>query len=56
LEKDSRYLVFGKPGNPHDHDEVLKVVRGGADSTDGLDATSAALGAQFPNGHELHGA
>ena len=53
VAKDSRYFVFrreGVRGNPHDHQEVLKVVRGGADTTDGLDATSAALGERFPNG------
>jgi len=53
VASDSRYFVFrreGSPGNPHDHQEVLKVVRGGADSTDGLDATSAGLGGQFPSG------
>ncbi|MGH9673590.1 MAG: phytase [Bryobacteraceae bacterium] len=53
VEKDSRYFLFrreGAPGNPHDHNEVLKIVRGGADSTDGLEATSAALGDRFPGG------
>ncbi|MBI4907746.1 MAG: phytase [Acidobacteria bacterium] len=50
---DSRYFVYrreGGAGGPHDHSEVLKVIRGGADSTDGLDATSAALGPAFPHG------
>ncbi len=49
----SRYHVFrreGKAGDPHDHSELLKIVSGGADSTDGIDATSASLGPQFPNG------
>jgi 3-phytase len=53
VEKNSSYLFFrreGAPGNPHDHQEVVKMVRGGADSTDGLDATSAGLGERFPNG------
>ena len=49
----SRYLIYrreGGPGNPHDHSQVLKVVEGGADSTDGIEVTSAALGPSFPNG------
>jgi 3-phytase len=49
----SRYLVFrreGKPGNPHDHSEAVKVLRGPADSTDGLEVTSAFLGPAFPQG------
>jgi 3-phytase len=53
IEGNSRYLVFrreGSPGNPHDHSQVLKVVRGGADSTDGIDVVSAALGPAFPDG------
>ncbi len=53
LDNDSRYLVFrreGASGNPHDHHEVLKAVRGGADSTDGIEATAASLGPQFPHG------
>ncbi len=53
VEGNSRYLIFrreGRPGNPHDHTEVIKAVRGGADSTDGIEVTSAALGPQFPNG------
>lgn len=53
LAGNSAYHVFrreGKPGSPHDHSELLKIVRGGADSTDGLEATSAALGPLFPNG------
>jgi 3-phytase len=53
LEDNSEYQFYareGKPGNPHDHSELLKAIRGGADSTDGIEATSAALGPQFPNG------
>jgi 3-phytase len=53
VEGNSRYFIFrreGRPGNPHDHDEVIKAVRGGADSTDGIEVTSATLGPQFPNG------
>jgi 3-phytase len=53
IDGNSRYLLFrreGAPGNPHDHDEVVKVVAGGADSTDGIEVTSASLGPRFPNG------
>jgi 3-phytase len=40
----------GEPGRPHDHSKLLKIVRGGADSTDGLEVSSRPLGAQFPKG------
>lgn len=53
LPGSSAYHVFrraGEPGNPHDHSRTLAVLRGGADSTDGLDATSAPLGSNFPAG------
>ena len=53
IEKDSRYLVFrreGAPGNPHDHNELLTILRGGADSTDGIEVTSTPIGPQFPRG------
>ena len=53
LDGSSQYRIFrreGAPGNPHDHSEVIKVVRGGADGTDGLEVTSRAAGANFPNG------
>jgi len=53
LDGSSQYRIFrreGAPGNPHDHSEVVKVVRGGADGTDGLEVTSKAAGANFPNG------
>lgn len=53
LEGNSEYHVFrreGEPGRPHEHGRSLKVLRGGADSTDGLEITSAALGPAFPNG------
>ncbi|MCI0723715.1 MAG: phytase [Acidobacteria bacterium] len=49
----SEYRVYrreGEPGKPHDHSTVRKVFRGGADSTDGIEISSAALGPQFPNG------
>lgn len=50
---DSRYLIYQRKGtdrDPHDHSELLKVVCGGAEYTDGLDATSKSLGPRFPNG------
>jgi 3-phytase len=53
VEADSRYLIYrreGSVGNPHDHGEPLKIVRGGADSTDGLEIVSTPLGPAFPNG------
>ncbi|RPI22288.1 MAG: phytase [Acidobacteria bacterium] len=53
IEGNSEYHVYrreGTPGNPHDHSEVLKIVRGGADETDGLEITSAPLGTAFPHG------
>lgn len=49
----SEYRVYrreGAPGRPHDHQPVLKVVRGTGDSTDGIEATSRPLGARFPYG------
>ncbi len=53
IEGASEYRIFlreGEPGRPHDHGRVVKVVRGGADSTDGLEITSRALGPRFPAG------
>jgi len=53
LDGNTEYRIFRREGarnNPHDHSEVVKVVRGGADSTDGLEVTSAALGPGFPHG------
>ncbi|MBI4877893.1 MAG: phytase [Acidobacteria bacterium] len=44
------YRREGGPGGPHDHARMIQCVRGGADSTDGIEVTSAALGPQFPNG------
>jgi 3-phytase len=49
----SEYHVYrreGEPGRPHDHSKLLKVVRGGADATDGLEVTARALGPKFPAG------
>lgn len=53
IEGNSHYRIYrreGSPGNPHDHSELVKVVRGGADATDGIEATSANLGPRFPSG------
>jgi 3-phytase len=44
------YRREGEPGRPHDHSRVVLRFRGGADSTDGLDVTSAPLGPDFPAG------
>ena len=44
------YRREGEPGRPHDHSRVLASFKGGADGTDGLDLTSAALGSDFPDG------
>ena len=44
------YRREGEPGRPHDHSRVLASFKGGADSTDGLEVTSAALGSDFPDG------
>ena len=53
LPRESIFHVYkreGEPGRPHDHSAVLLSFKGGADGTDGLDVTSAALGPQFPDG------
>jgi 3-phytase len=44
------YRREGEPGRPHDHSANLLTFKGKADSTDGLDVTSAPLGARFPDG------
>jgi 3-phytase len=52
IANNSEYHVFlreGEPGRPHDHSRLLKIVRGGADTTDGLEITSRAVGG-FPFG------
>lgn len=49
----SHYYLYrreGGPGGPHDHSEMVKCVRGGADSTDGIEATSRPMGPRFPAG------
>jgi 3-phytase len=48
----SRFLIYrreGRPGAPHDHGEPA-VFATAADSTDGIEATAAPLGARFPRG------
>ncbi len=53
IEGNSHYHLYPREGGsskPHDHAQMIKCVRGGADATDGLEITSAALGPQFPNG------
>ncbi len=53
LEGDSEYHAYareGAPGNPHDHSREIAVLRGGADSTDGLDISSSNLGPGLPDG------
>lgn len=47
------YRIYKREGtaqNPDDHLELLAKVRGGADDTDGLEATTAPLGPAFPRG------
>ncbi len=43
----SEYRIFPREGNPG---EALKVIRGGADSTDGLEITATPLGPRYPRG------
>ena len=53
LERDSEYHVYpreGAPGNPHDHSREIGVLRGGADSTDGLEISSRSIGGALPHG------
>jgi 3-phytase len=53
LEGDSEYHLYpreGAAGNPHDHSREIAVFRGGADATDGIEVTSAALGPGLPHG------
>jgi 3-phytase len=53
LESDSEYHVYareGAAGNPHDHSRDIAVLRGGADSTDGLEIFSGPLGPRLPHG------
>jgi len=53
LDGNSEYHIYpreGSAGNPHDHSRELAVFRGGADATDGLEISSAALGPALPHG------
>ena len=53
LSGSSEYRVYrreGELGKPHDHSTTLKTFRGGADSTDGIEISAAALGPKFPHG------
>jgi 3-phytase len=53
VKGNSRYLLYRREGtaaDPHDHSEVVAVIEGGADSTDGIDATSRPLGRAWPKG------
>jgi 3-phytase len=40
----------GRGGQPHEHDPAVAAIRTMADSTDGLDITTAPLGSRFPAG------
>ncbi len=49
----SRYYLYRREGsaaNPNDHGEVVAMIAGGADETDGIEATSHPLGPRFPHG------
>lgn len=53
VKGNSRYLLYRREGtaaDPHDHSEVVAVIEGGADSTDGIEAVSRPLGRAFPRG------
>jgi 3-phytase len=53
IEGRSRYFVYRREGtlvNLHDHSEVLAVIEGGADSTDGIEVTPVPLGPRYPHG------
>ncbi len=50
---DSAYHLYRREGstdNPHDHSERVATISGGADGTDGIEATSAAMPPRFPQG------
>jgi 3-phytase len=47
LPGNSRYFVYPRDG---DQSKPLRIFTGGADDTDGADATAAHLGPRFPNG------
>jgi 3-phytase len=53
VQGNSRYLLYRREGtaaDPHDHREVVAVIEGGADSTDGIEAAWRPLGPAFPRG------
>src|SRR5262249_45552070 len=53
IEGGSRYFLYFRNGtraNPHDHSRVAAIIEGGADATDGIEATSTPLGPAFPHG------
>ena len=53
VKGNSRYLLYRREGtaaDPHDHSGVVAVIEGGADSTDGIEAVSQALGRAWPKG------
>lgn len=53
IEGNSHYHVYrreGGSGGPHDHSQMIRCIRGGADSTDGIEAVSSPLGPRFPHG------
>ena len=53
LPRESIFHVYkreGEAGRPHDHQTTVRTFHVGADSTDGLDVTSASLGPEFPGG------
>ncbi len=53
IDRRSQYRIYpraGAAGDGHNHDMLLKVIDGGADSTDGIDVTTENLGPEFPKG------
>ena len=53
IKGNSHYHIYrreGGPGGQHDHAQMTMCLRGGADSTDGIEITSAPLGPQYPKG------
>lgn len=53
MDENSRYFVYprvGPEGSPHRHEPEVAILKGGADDTDGIEATSASLGSDYPKG------
>lgn len=49
----SKYRMYRREGsqqNPHDHSELVAEISGGADDTDGIEASHFPLGKKFPKG------